>query len=506
MVGPTDMAIPQIAMDSRASSDLNAVLSPIARLDSVYFFMWPGWREELESNRWHWGKRWARRLPVVFIQPELAEGQTASASPEPRLENIEILSVEAQSAVAESLWSIGLRQCGQIAEHMLARGHERPLFWLYNPWLLVPNLLLPAAARVYHATENYFDFDNLPENWLALNRHSIEASDLVICCSQGVSRGLAAHIGGRDFVTLSNGCEYRKYNRPTLPRGQWPALITDWRQSKRRLAVFAGNIDLRLDYELISSLAVGHPDIGFVFAGPINFSTLSAQQRRQCDALLRLSNVRSLGRLPPEDLPALYWNCDVGILPYRTDMRMLVENGFPLKALEMAAAGLPVVSTLMKPLQEVSDAVVVVESHEAFSSAVASHSRRTRSDAAHQAADRICRAYDYDVIFERMLGELAPRLNDGPPQPGNLADFVANIGVDAFRCSLARLAQSPLFGASPPLVATLCRTAERSVKVMIPRIRIPFRYRVGLLLSFIPPPVRRCVPAPVRQLGRRWMA
>ncbi len=37
--------------------------------------MWPGWREELESNRWHWGKRWARTLPVVFIQPELRRGR-----------------------------------------------------------------------------------------------------------------------------------------------------------------------------------------------------------------------------------------------------------------------------------------------------------------------------------------------------------------------------------------------------------------------------------------------
>ena len=99
-------------------------------------------------------------------------------------------------------------------------------------------------------------------------------------------------------------------------------------------------------------LAARRPEIGFVFAGPISLKSLSVQQRHVCaDALLRRSNVRILGRLPPEDLPALYWGCDVGILPYRTDMPMLVENGFPLKALEMAAAGLPVVSSLMKPLR-----------------------------------------------------------------------------------------------------------------------------------------------------------
>jgi glycosyltransferase involved in cell wall biosynthesis len=474
-------------------------------LDSVYFFMWAGWRDELESNRWHWGKRWANVRPVVFIQPELREGEAAGASREPRLANVEILSIEAHSSDPGSLLRVGLRQSGQIAAHMLSRGHERPLFWLYNPWLLVPSLLNPAAARVYHATENYFDFDDVPESWLALYRHSLKTSDLVICCSQGVARGLAAEIDGGDFVTLSNGCDYSKYSRPTSPRGQWPTRMEDWQQSKRRLAVFAGNIDLRLDYQLISRLATNHPDIGFVFAGPINFASLSTRQRREYDALLRVSNVRWLGRLPAEDLPALYWDCDLGILPYRTDMRTLVENGFPLKALEMAAAGLPIVSSLMKPLQEVPDAVVVVDSPEAFSLAISSHSRRTRSDAARQAADHVCRAYDYDVMFERMLGELAGRLHDGPPQPGSLADFVASIGVGAFCSCLARLAPVPL-AASSSFFATPCRAAEQPAEGAIPKIRIPFRYRVGLLLGIIPPPIRRFVPAPVRQLGRRWMA
>ena len=60
-------------------------------------------------------------------------------------------------------------------------------------------------------------------------------------------------------------------------------------------------------------------------------------------------------------------------------MRMIVENGFPLKALEMAAAGLPVVSTLMKPLREVPEAVVVTESAAGFCAAVAANSRRARS-------------------------------------------------------------------------------------------------------------------------------
>ena len=470
----------------------------LAQIDSVYFFMWPGWREELESNRWHWGKRWGRRFPVVFIQPELPQGEAASANPEPRLKNIEILSVESQAAEPDSLLSVGLRQCGQIAGHMLTRGHERPLFWFYNPWLVVPFLMLPASARVYHATENYFDFENIPEHWLALARHSIEASNLVICCSHGVARGLAEHTRSQNLLTLSNGCEYQKYSRPRMPRGKWPARIEDFRQSNRRLAAFAGNIDLRLDYQLISSIAIRHPEMGFVLAGPVNFASLSVQQRQDFNALLGLSNVRTLGRLPPEDLPALYWSCDVGILPYRTDMPLLVENGFPLKALEMAAAGLPVVSSLMKPLQQLPEAVTVVDSPEAFRLAVATHSRRVRPAAAREAAERVCRAYDYDIIFERMLGELGRGIQDATAQPGNLADFVARIGVRSFCRGLAGLRPMPRVRALASLTLI--------PNVLAAQTRIPFRYRAGELLGFIPQPVRRMVPAPMRRLGRRWMA
>src|SRR5262249_20615034 len=112
--------------------------------DSVYFLMWPGWREQLESNRWHWGKRWARLLPVVFVQPELPNGVAWGAEPESRLDNVTLLSVENQSWDTALLLANGLRQAGQIAQYMSERGHRRPLFWLYNPFLAPAYLILPA--------------------------------------------------------------------------------------------------------------------------------------------------------------------------------------------------------------------------------------------------------------------------------------------------------------------------------------------------------------------------
>ena len=468
--------------------------------DSVYFFMWPGWRDQLESNRWHWGKRWAQRLPVVFVQPELDEDLHWRAQPEGRLANVTLLSVQSTAAHRDLLLSAGLRQAGQLAEYMTIAGHRRSLFWMYNPLLVPAYLALLGSTRVFHGTENYFDFDGLDAFTLNLNRFAIEASDLVICCSSGVARGFAAHTHCADFLVIPNGCEYQKYCSASEPIGDWPRRIGDWGDTYPDLAVFAGNINLRLDYELMMQVARRHPGIGFIYAGPVDIEHLSPAQRQAWHRLVALPNVCALGRVPPEDLPALYWRCQVGIIPYRSDMPMLVENGFPLKAIEMAAAGLPVVSTLMKPLLEVPEVVVATGSAEVFCDRVATNYRRTRSPEARAAADRICRTHDYDLLFDRMLTELGKRIPEAGSTPGNLAALADRLGTPAYSAMLARLAAIPGSPQSPTPVTGAALKDELFVR---PRV-------IGDLASFlstrIPPPVRRAIPASVRRLARHLIA
>ena len=468
--------------------------------DSVYFFMWPGWRDQLESNRWHWGKRWAQRLPVVFIQPELATGLKWRAQPEDRLDNVVLLSIENASSDLSRLLLVGLRQAGQLMEYMRAHGHRRSLFWLYNSFLAPAYLVLPGSARVFHGTENYFDFDGLDDDALNLNRFAIEASDVVICCSNGVARGFAAHTRCTDPLVIPNGCEYQKYRSASEPIGEWPRRIADWCGTYRDLAVFAGNINLRLDYELMIQVARRQPDIGFIYAGPVDTEHLSPAQRQAWHRLVALPNVCALGRVPPEDLPALYWRCQVGIIPYRSDMPMIVENGFPLKAIEMAAAGLPVVSTLMKPLLEVPEAVVVTGSAEAFCANVATNSRRSLSPEARAAADRVCRAHDYDLLFDQMLAELRKQVPARGSAPGGLAALADRLGTPAYTAMLARLAEIP----GAPQRATPVMGADLKDELFArPTV-------IGVLASFlsarIPPPIRRAIPAPVRRLARHLIA
>ncbi len=80
-------------------------------------------------------------------------------------------------------------------------------------------------------------------------------------------------------------------------------------------------------------------------------------------------NVRYLGLAEPERLPDIYAAASLGFIPYQTNP-MLVESGFSLKALEMAASGLPVVSSLMRPLAGLARTLHVAADDEDFVAAV----------------------------------------------------------------------------------------------------------------------------------------
>jgi hypothetical protein len=201
---------------------------------------------------------------------------------------------------------------------------------------------------------------------------------------------------------------------------------------------------------------------------------------------VRATNVRLLGRLPVEDLPALYWSCDVGIIPYRTDLPKVVENGFPLKALEMAAAGLPVIASLMKPLKEATGAVTVVADAEAFSAAISTHSRQSRNQEQCAVAERICRAHDYDLLFDRMLQSLCPRIEEDQNRPASLVQLVDRIGLMCYRRALQRLAEL-----APPRAS---------------RLHGLVRYYANLLLALVPASLRRTAPEPIKRLARRWLS
>lgn len=398
--------------------------------DSVYMFLHPGWRRERRANRWHFATRWARYLPTTLVLPE-TNLWPAKPRSEPRIPNCRILSTIPMAGYYPPE-RVAL-QFSRVLLDLKQQGHQRPILWLYNPDYVECFAALPAARRVYHATENYFDFPGLPTEYLDRLKGVVAVADLTVAVSNGCAAPLQAFTEPSRLIVVTNGCSYREYAAPRTPPRSFAAL----RKTTGRLAVFAGGINDRLDLALMEKLADSLPDTTEVMIGDDNFSpSKAAAFKRLCER----PNVAFLGPVNPDDLPGIYQAADVGFIPYVTD-RLIVDNGFPLKALEMAATGLPVVTTQMRPLTAYSPPLAVTSTYEEFIENVA---EAKRSEDLGKALRAVAAANDYDAKFEAIIdallanGKAFPK-GDAKPAIGNaeLRAISEPTPIDVYRGHLA---------------------------------------------------------------------
>ena len=64
----TKDTVPTLRMNETEARSLRA-------FDAVVMLTWSDWHREPRSNRFHYATRFARHLPVYFVQPDAADGQ-----------------------------------------------------------------------------------------------------------------------------------------------------------------------------------------------------------------------------------------------------------------------------------------------------------------------------------------------------------------------------------------------------------------------------------------------
>ena len=376
----------------------------VERIDSVYFLLFPGWQTELRANRWHFASRWAARKPVVLVMPTVKRGAAVSMT-DPRIDNCRILNIQVVSE--PNRLAKEHVQAGQVMADLIRHGHSAPLLWCYNPHLLEVYARVPAIARLYHASENYFAMPGLDAAFHARVRATIACSDLTVAVSDGVASDLRARVKDATVIAVTNGCDFRDYSA-----GRPDADLVQRGGGFERIAVYAGNINARIDFDLLRRLVSTHPKTLFALYGPVK--DLGSSDTAAWKRVSALQNVAAGGPIDPSRIPNVYAAADVGIIPYRSEP-WLVENGFPLKALEMCATGLPVVSSLMKPLRGLTAGITVAATPDEFLSAF---DRTARDSLSPELADEmraVCIANDYDVKFDQIVKELSCHSSDTSP-------------------------------------------------------------------------------------------
>jgi glycosyltransferase involved in cell wall biosynthesis len=159
-----------------------------------------------------------------------------------------------------------------------------------------------------------------------------------------------------DIIVIPNGAEIHSPPEPIA----MPEPLRAW---GRPIIGYVGNLRERIDWELIRLVTAMRPSWNVVLAGPVEDS-------RVPNWVADRPNVILPGPVPYEASRSWISSFDVAIMPH---LRLpITESMNPLKLYNYLAAGVPVVTTPVANIDEVSDLVSIRDTPEDFISAIES--------------------------------------------------------------------------------------------------------------------------------------
>jgi glycosyltransferase involved in cell wall biosynthesis len=200
---------------------------------------------------------------------------------------------------------------------------------IWNPFVSVSNVWDAVASRdrkvafdMLDDWTNHYAFDVIRSEVRLAYQRLFDRVDIVTANSEA-TLATAQAFGRSDAQLVTNGCDPDRFPVDSLASG--PITVG-----------YVGKIGKRVDLELVLRTAAAFPDVSFVFAGPI--------LDREYDAPLRSQpNIRLLGDVHYDRVPALLQTFDIGWVPHRVGEGEV--GGDVIKTYEYRAAGLPVITT-----------------------------------------------------------------------------------------------------------------------------------------------------------------
>ena len=245
---------------------------------------------------------------------------------------------------------------GRVARRL---GMRAPVALVLSPqarWLVDG---VGPAARVYYAVDEWTAFGGLERHreWLRSEEEALlRLADVALAVSPRLLERFA-QVQPRSYL-LQNAADLQHFSPAHLAASPpHPAVAA----LPRPRIGFVGQVDERIDQDLVAHLSARRPHWQIVLAGRLKDEVDFAPIRGR-------PNVHLLGYQPYASLPGVLREVDVCVVPYR--LTSLTQSCNPLKVYEYLATGLPVVSTPLEGLNACRDAVVTAAGPEAFLAAV----------------------------------------------------------------------------------------------------------------------------------------
>ncbi len=319
------------------------------------------WQTELWTNQHHLMSRLAQDNDVLFVEslglraPQLAGRDLArmgrrlrrGLAPPRATDGLHVL---APLVVPAHRYAAVRRLNARLLPLLVGRaarrlGMSRPILWGYAPQAEVLVKTLDPSLIVYHCVDDIAAQRGVDAaSFRAAEQRFASSADLVLASSPPLAARLRQI---SDNVLYAPNVADVELFCTALEAG---AGDEEMKALPRPRIVFTGAIvQTKLDFDLIRKLARMRRDWSIALVGPIGAGDPSTD----VSSLRDEPNVHLLGHRTHAHLPAVLREADVAFIPYA--INPLTASIFPMKVYEYLAAGLPVVSTPLPSLSEVSE-------------------------------------------------------------------------------------------------------------------------------------------------------
>ncbi len=216
--------------------------------------------------------------------------------------------------------------------------------------------MLPGVTRwIYYCVDDWSRWPGMDAKPLAkMESLLVQKADKIVTAGENLRDRLLRM--GRDSLLLTHGVDLDFWKKGSRSSGNGKRKFT--KEGIFPTFVFWGLIDERLEPEMLERLAADAPDSQIVLAGP----TASQEMLHRLE---KISSLKFLGALPPEELPQLAAEADVLLMPYRKNEA--TEQIQPLKMTEYLASGKPAVVRDLRAALSWADALDIADTPERFS-------------------------------------------------------------------------------------------------------------------------------------------
>jgi glycosyltransferase involved in cell wall biosynthesis len=332
--------------------------------------------EDLWQSRHHVMSRLAERHKVLFVSPpahvrELLttkRGGLPHSGVRKRSENLfslvpPHLLFETHRFPSLNRLSANVREA-QVRRLLRKLEFQQVVLFLWHP--RYANLLgkFDEALSCYYVDEEFTSYYGMLET----EKQQIRAREEVLLRSVDLvfANGSALWEQKNKYGNALNvpmGVDFELFSRAQLEETAIPSDLAAIRGPK---IGYIGNVNDKVDFELLESIARAKPLWSLILVGPLSIRT--AEFCANFERLRQLPNVHHLGFRPLQNLPEYVRGLDVCLMCYRTDG--WAYYGYPLKLHEYLAGGKPVVGSDLPSIREFSGVISIARSFEEWRSAI----------------------------------------------------------------------------------------------------------------------------------------